>query len=211
MDPIQKSSDVYVTVKFMKDDDKDMQSTDVHWKAKKEALFNWRMLFDVDLPMDVSRIKMAVWDKDYVGSSDNIGEVVIDLGPYFKKAMRTRQKVTIANKAKVYTTHPNHKQKDPETGKRKTTATVKWSAYMVPMEEALMNPVSYGYDEDDEQNHSPKLKAPLRPPNSINPARIDLLLYYWFKKSLKYILCALCIVIMAYILQFVFTFISAVK
>ena len=43
-DPVERCNDLYVTCKLGKEKE---QTTDTHWRARKEASFNWRMKFPI--------------------------------------------------------------------------------------------------------------------------------------------------------------------
>lgn len=43
------------------------QETDTHWRCKKgKGSFNWRMKFDVELPMKFPYLTVQMWDRDIV-------------------------------------------------------------------------------------------------------------------------------------------------
>lgn len=78
--------------------DRTMRETDVHWRAKgNKGSFNWRMKFDVELPMSgksPNKLTLKCLDKDPMTfSEDMIGYADIDVGKkLFEPALRKWRK-----------------------------------------------------------------------------------------------------------------------
>ena len=61
-------------------------STDVHYGVRTgTGLFNWRMVYDIDSPCRFPRLKMMIWNRDYLSANDAMGEAIIDIGPLLKQ------------------------------------------------------------------------------------------------------------------------------
>eukprot|EP00300_Choanocystis_sp_HF-7_P005500 c14114_g1_i1.p1 GENE.c14114_g1_i1~~c14114_g1_i1.p1 ORF type:complete len:1293 (+),score=373.40 c14114_g1_i1:49-3879(+) len=94
-DYIGDMSDMYVRVELLNNNEKQVHDTDVHWRATKGAgSFNYRLKFDVKLPLKKPRLSIQVWDQDIIGASDPLGEAIIH-PRHIKRAM-TRAYQTLA-------------------------------------------------------------------------------------------------------------------
>uniref|UniRef100_M4BZV0 C2 domain-containing protein n=1 Tax=Hyaloperonospora arabidopsidis (strain Emoy2) TaxID=559515 RepID=M4BZV0_HYAAE len=98
-------SDLFVKCWLQNRDDKS-QITDTHWRAKHgRASFNWRMKFDIELPLDPEReadrgcLHFQMWDRDVV-YDDCLADSVVDLTPFLKTAFKTGQPVNVFAKPK---------------------------------------------------------------------------------------------------------------
>jgi hypothetical protein len=98
-------SDLLVKCWLQNKDDK-AQSTDTHWRAKNgKASFNWRMKFDLELPIDPDSeadkgyLHFQMWDKDLL-YDDCLADSVVDLSMFLKQAYRTKQIVNVFAKKK---------------------------------------------------------------------------------------------------------------
>lgn len=98
-------SDLLVKCWLQNKDDK-AQSTDTHWRAKNgKASFNWRMKFDLELPIDPDSeadkgyLHFQMWDKDLL-YDDCLADSVVDLSVFLKQAYRTKQIVNVFAKKK---------------------------------------------------------------------------------------------------------------
>lgn len=98
-------SDLLVKTWLQSKDDK-AQSTDTHWRAKNgKASFNWRMKFDLELPIDPDSeadkgyLHFQMWDKDLL-YDDCLADSVVDLSGFLKEAYRTKQIVNVFAKKK---------------------------------------------------------------------------------------------------------------
>ncbi|CAH0473142.1 unnamed protein product [Peronospora belbahrii] len=98
-------SDLFVKCWFQNHDDKS-QSTDIHWRARHgRASFNWRMKFDVELPLDPEKeadrgcLHFQLWDRDVV-YDDCLADAMVDLTSFLKAAFKTKQAVNVFAKPK---------------------------------------------------------------------------------------------------------------
>ena len=66
------------------------RSTDTAWNSGADADWNYRMKFPVTLPCKVPRLKITVWDANFIGR-EVIGDVLVNLGPKFTEAFRERR------------------------------------------------------------------------------------------------------------------------
>ena len=73
----EDTSDIYVTA-FI--DQKDRQSTDVHYRCQTgDASFNWRMIFQLEVPRINNKLTLHCYDKDIFSRDDFISGTSIDL------------------------------------------------------------------------------------------------------------------------------------
>lgn len=88
---IEGVSDLYVTGTFNGVQCK----TDTHFRAQNgKGSFNWRMIWDVELPRnDTSELTFQVWDKDYFSMDDFIGEVRVKIKDEIEEALETENEV----------------------------------------------------------------------------------------------------------------------
>ncbi|KAG7378050.1 hypothetical protein PHYPSEUDO_010611 [Phytophthora pseudosyringae] len=98
-------SDLFVKC-WLQNRDEKSQSTDTHWRAKHgRASFNWRMKFDVELPLDPEKeadrgyLHFQMWDRDVV-YDDCLADAVVDLTSFLKAAFKTKQTVNVFAKPK---------------------------------------------------------------------------------------------------------------
>ncbi len=83
------------------------QRTDTHWRCSNGAAsFNWRMIWNVELPRRYFYLTVQAWDRDllkvllitsplarfpslvyHLQYSDCLGEAKLDLGPHIKRAL----------------------------------------------------------------------------------------------------------------------------
>ncbi|UIZ28727.1 hypothetical protein KXD40_009391 [Peronospora effusa] len=98
-------SDLFVKCWFQNHDDRS-QSTDTHWRARHgRASFNWRMKFDVKLPLDPEKeadrgcLHLQMWDRDIV-YDDCLADAVVDLTSFLKEAFKMKQAVNVFAKPK---------------------------------------------------------------------------------------------------------------
>ena len=77
------------------------QETDTHWRAKKgKASWNYRLLFDVELGHNTRAMKfpylyVQLWDRDILKWNDCAGEVVYNLGKFYRKAFKRNMAIKL--------------------------------------------------------------------------------------------------------------------
>ncbi|KAL7684667.1 putative C2 domain, FerIin domain, C2 domain superfamily, Ferlin family [Plasmopara halstedii] len=98
-------SDLFVKCWLQNRDDR-CQSTDTHWRANfGRASFNWRMKFDIELPLDPEKeadrghLHFQMWDRDVI-YDDCLADAVMDLSSFLKTAYKTKQAVNVFAKSK---------------------------------------------------------------------------------------------------------------
>jgi hypothetical protein len=134
------------------------QETDTHWNAKDGyGSFNWRMKFPVELPNTQPRLKIALWDKDLVSANDSIGEALVDLSRFFKRAYKTGKGFELADQW-LTCYHPN----SPGVSQGSVKVTIE----LIDKAMADAKPNGLGRDEPNVFPHLPK---PNRPESSFNP------------------------------------------
>ncbi|KAK2952288.1 putative C2 domain protein [Blattamonas nauphoetae] len=155
----QDKSDIFISGRI--EQQKEKEETDVHWRSTNgEGNFNWRMVFNVELPCHVPRLKLQIWDKNCLSPDDSIAEAVLHLGGIFKLAYRTKQPQFIRQQWLIMT-HPMF------TGPQ---GRVELSMTLVNEATANSEPVGRGQEEP---NHDPQLAPPNRPETSFPPWRVD--------------------------------------
>ena len=76
------TSDVFITAYF---DPKQKQSTDVHYRCQNGiASFNWRMVFNLELPSKYNKLVIHAYDKDLFSSNDYITGAELDISEIIK-------------------------------------------------------------------------------------------------------------------------------
>ena len=69
-----------------------VEETDTHWRAKKgRGSFNWRSVFDVELPLASPRLTIQVWDHDLIAPDAYISQGGVDLSELLNTAWRRFQ------------------------------------------------------------------------------------------------------------------------
>eukprot|EP01121_Diplochlamys_sp_Union-15-3_P000814 TRINITY_DN10677_c0_g1_i1.p1 TRINITY_DN10677_c0_g1~~TRINITY_DN10677_c0_g1_i1.p1 ORF type:complete len:370 (-),score=70.08 TRINITY_DN10677_c0_g1_i1:33-1142(-) len=161
-----KSNDIFVSARPQ---GLEPQTTDVHYYSNDgKGLFNWRMVWDLTLPMKIPRLVIQVWDKDFLNPNDAICEAVLNLNSFFKKAFADKDKRHKIDRQPIVLSHPN--ASGPQ-------GTVFLDVELVPEEDAKRNPVGLGRGEP---NRDPFLPEPPRPKWSFNPFRIDKWISLWW-------------------------------
>ena len=65
------------------------QTTDTHYFATDgKGSFNYRLLYKFTIPVTKAKLRLAAYDRDVIGSNDNIGEAVVPLTGLCKDLMR---------------------------------------------------------------------------------------------------------------------------
>jgi len=94
-----KMSDVFVSVS---PEGLKPLKTDIHWRSKGDASFNWRMKWNITLPTKKSnRLRVQVWDKDILDPNDAICECVLNLQGFYKKMIK--EKISLPSKSNLKT------------------------------------------------------------------------------------------------------------
>ena len=132
--------------------------TDIHWRSSnRRANFNYRLLWDIELPMKrvYSKLTIQAWDQDIIGESDLIGEAVIDMNELFRKAYDTllpQYYTDIGKDVWIELFHSDH----PGISR----GYVRVSLCVVTQFYATQHPAGEGRGEP---NTNPTLQEPLRP------------------------------------------------
>ena len=75
----EKMSDFYVVCEFNGEN----QRTDTHWRSVTgDGNFNWRMVFDVELPIKDPMLSFKVYDKDLLSADDYKASTSFSIGSY---------------------------------------------------------------------------------------------------------------------------------
>jgi len=74
------SADVFVTVQAGQGP---LQESDVHHGVRDYAEFNWRYLFDMQLPTRHTKLNVQVWDVHSTGANDSLAECVLQIGELY--------------------------------------------------------------------------------------------------------------------------------
>lgn len=105
---VEDCSDLFITGLI----GNDKQKTDTHFRSQNgSGSFNWRMVWDVELPLNDPSITFQVWDKDYFSPNDFIAETTISFKKEADSAYENEniEKILSSKKVKV-------KQKTVENG-----------------------------------------------------------------------------------------------
>jgi hypothetical protein len=90
-DEITEQNDLYLTGTFDVPRFQERQRTDTHLRSKLgKGSFNWRMIFNVEVPLMDPRFKVQIWDMDFFSANDSICEASISLRSIFNKAIATK-------------------------------------------------------------------------------------------------------------------------
>jgi hypothetical protein len=64
------------------------EETDTHWRVRHgEGSFNWRMVFNTELPWKSARLTLQVWDNDVLTPNDHICETVMNIEGLLTRAL----------------------------------------------------------------------------------------------------------------------------
>ena len=137
------------------------KETDVHWRSLNgKGQFNWRMVFDVEIPCKTPRLKMQIWDKDMVGANDAIAEASLNLKGLLLKTYRAKTTTELDHQW-IAMVHPNFSG---------VQGRVEVTLQIMPDSDAKVKPAGDGRDAP---NQFPELDPPKRPNTSFAPWRID--------------------------------------
>lgn len=123
------------------------KETDVHNGSDGYAIFNWRMLFDLQLPCAFPRLKISAYDFDAFGSDDSIGEVTLKFDNIINKLKNEGKYEAPQKRVKL----KNVKKDGEESGE------VLISFKIMQSSEAASVPVGEGQEEP---NTDPFLEKP---------------------------------------------------
>ena len=211
---VEDTSDVYVTA-FI--DPKKKQSTDVHYRCQSgNASFNWRIVFELEVPSLNNRLTLHCYDKDIFSKDDYISGAIIDLTDIMKIPKNLDVPISLT-KEYAESVSPEEKKKygsiefladgeDKEKNKfwvqcyqkNKQSGRILCSLEILPLWVAELNKVGKGRKEP---NNSPYLPPPVgRFQWSLNPFKM-------FKQCVgprfrKKICCGICIICLAIYLIF---------
>eukprot|EP00736_Rhodelphis_marinus_P008919 Rmarinus@m.15524 len=88
------------------------EETDVHWRAKDgKGSFNYRLIFNFELPLREARLKLQAWDKDVIGSNEAIGETTLYIQNELRKALYNSRKQKAGLSASVFYPAPKKRRK----------------------------------------------------------------------------------------------------
>ncbi len=153
---IEGTSDIYITVKV----DEKTLATDTHWRATGgKGSFNYRLLFNVHLPVADPVAIIQVWDKDLLSSDDYICSAELDFTNAQKIAYEDDSIQYVKNQKKkdhdilmqCHAADPKDSTKQIKLGK------VRLQFELMPQDLADSTPVGVGQQNP---NHSPQLMPP---------------------------------------------------
>lgn len=184
----ENMSDIYVTGILAETSEE--QRTDTHWRSMNgKGEFNWRMIYDVQIPGRYPRFKVQIWDRDIFHRNQSIAEATINLKGIFKKMYRENRPIQRLPKQWIDLT-------DPRT--LKLQGSIEMSIEILTKLEANRMPVGKGRNEPD------ALPTPNRPSSSFNPLRFDKYIVegFWERQKSKIYLsgticCTIFILIVA--------------
>lgn len=60
-----------------------VKQTDVHFGSEDgRGIFNWRMIFNLVMPIRFPALKIAIYDAEHIGDDSVIGENMVHFGRY---------------------------------------------------------------------------------------------------------------------------------
>lgn len=127
--------------------------TDTAYNAGEDAAWNYRVIFPVQLPAQVPRVKITVWQDSLVWNREAIGDVQINLASFFNQTFRERKPKHRLERRWYDIKHPGVKDK--------SIGSVNVEFYLVSSEEAERRPVG---EAQNEPNRDPFLPRPDRNP-----------------------------------------------
>ena len=108
---IEDCSDLFITGRFGEKQEK----TDTHYRSQSgNGSFNWRMVWDVVLPLSDSSVSFQVWDKDFFSPDDFIAEGTISFKNEADRAYEGENVEKICGKKMVKVKQKNEEGKQGE-------------------------------------------------------------------------------------------------
>lgn len=151
---VEVDQKVMVTANFDGDAGEEVvKETDTAWySVNGNADWNWRMNFKLQLPCKNPRIKISVWDRNFIlGTNEIMGEVVLNLQPFFARCLREKAPVTRELSQIAEFEHPNFRSKN--------LGNIKYELRMYTKVCAEENPAG---EAQNEPNRDPYLPNPKR-------------------------------------------------
>jgi hypothetical protein len=94
-DEITQQNDLYITG-LLDSPGQKKKRTDTHLRSKKgKGSFNWRMKYQVELPMKNPRFNIQVWDMDIFSANDFICEATLNLSSLSQKAFKVKDRTKL--------------------------------------------------------------------------------------------------------------------
>lgn len=171
-------SDIYVT--GILEETGEEQKTDIHWRSMNgKGAFNWRMIYELQIPGRYPRFKIQLWDKDIFHSDQSIAEATLNLKSVFKKMYRENHSIQKIPKQWINLI-------DSRTLKKQ--GSVELSIEILTKLVANCNLVGKG------RNNPDALPSPHRPASSFHPLRFDKYIVesFWNKKRNKIYFASTC-------------------
>ncbi|KNC51096.1 uncharacterized protein AMSG_12039 [Thecamonas trahens ATCC 50062] len=157
-------SDIFINMRY---NEGKPQKSDIHYRSKNgEGNFNYRFVFGSDEVIlggshtANARLKIQVYDKDYLNANDALCEANLDLSAFMRSARRMKDGKQL-KKQWVKMSHPAF---EGVSGK------VEISLELLPAHIAQAYPVGLGRKDP---NANPYLPPPNRPRDSYAPWRLD--------------------------------------
>jgi len=146
------------------------------------------MVWPVEYPCSLPRLKLQTWDKDILSPDDVIAEAVINLRSFFAKAYKSKNGKSTWEIPKQFIAmyHPNTEG---------VQGRVEVQIDLLTVEEALSKPVGKGREDP---NQYPVLPPPERPETSFSPFRPDQYVkqVFWKKYRGKIMCCGVILVLL---------------
>mmetsp|Transcript_24644 Transcript_24644/g.34257 ORF Transcript_24644/g.34257 Transcript_24644/m.34257 type:complete len:1388 (+) Transcript_24644:81-4244(+) len=159
-----------------------VKNTDVAWYAAEGcADWNWRMIFNLKLPCKNPRLRIAVWDENLLDRNEALGEVILNLSPFFKKCLLEKTPKTKDQRRLVSFEHSRYRSVG--------IGTLKLEMQMLTKAYAEENPAG---EAQNEPNVDPFLPNPKRnsPPWAVGSRALD-----WLANRRALVICIAATVI----------------
>jgi len=170
-------SDVLVTCRI---NSGESQSSDVHYRCDGLAMFNWRFVFPVELPMPrgapEARIIIQLWDKDVLNADDSIAELSVSLDGLFRQVVASASRNVRVRKQDLPMTHPSRPG---------IQGTCEIEMEILSREEEGSKPAARGREDP---NRYPHLPDPDRPETAFGFWRVDKYFQHMVWKKYKWYL-----------------------